>query len=93
MADNIKHLSLYHFKLCPFCIMTRRGIKKLDLDIELRDINKHPQHRKALLKGGGKAQVPCLRIENQDGKIRWLYESQDIIRYLSDYKRSQTSAA
>ncbi|RLW70923.1 MAG: glutaredoxin, partial [gamma proteobacterium symbiont of Stewartia floridana] len=30
---------------------------------------------------GGKLQTPCLKIEQQDGD-RWLYESDDIIRYL-----------
>jgi glutathione S-transferase len=35
-----------------------------------------------LIAGGGKDQVPCLRIENEDGDVRWLYESIDIVRYL-----------
>ena len=37
--------------------------------------------RAALLAGGGKIKVPCLRIE-ENGESRWMYESNDIIRYL-----------
>jgi glutathione S-transferase len=35
-----------------------------------------------LLQGGGKVQTPCLRIAGEDGQVRWMYESGDIIRYL-----------
>lgn len=49
--------------------------------VDLRDIGK-AEHRNALLKGGGKTQVPCLLIET-DGKRQWLYESDDIVHYLS----------
>jgi len=35
-----------------------------------------------LIAGGGKGQVPCLRIEHENGSVEWMYESVDIIRYL-----------
>jgi len=35
-----------------------------------------------LTKEGGKYKVPCLRIENDTGDIKWLYESNSIISYL-----------
>ncbi|WP_193678902.1 MULTISPECIES: glutathione S-transferase N-terminal domain-containing protein, partial [Gammaproteobacteria] len=40
-----------------------------------------PQARQALLEGGGKVKVPCLRIE-ENGQVRWMYESSEIIAYL-----------
>jgi glutathione S-transferase len=40
------------------------------------------QYRQELLEQGGKVKVPCLRIE-QDGQVKWLYESNDIIAYLN----------
>jgi glutathione S-transferase len=40
--------------------------------------------RAELIAGGGKGQVPCLRIETDDGNVRWLYESADIIAYLRE---------
>lgn len=50
--------------------------------IELRSTS-DSEHHSALSAGGGKTQVPCLRIESDDGKVEWMYESDDIIRYLS----------
>jgi len=52
------------------------------LKIPLRDILFEPGNSVDLIAGGGKDQVPCLRIENEDGDVRWLYESIDIVRYL-----------
>lgn len=73
-------LALYQFKLCPFCIKTRRSLRRLGLNIETRDAMQEP-HRGELLAGGGEIKVPCLAIE-EDGKTRWMYESDDIISYL-----------
>ena len=52
-----------------------------NVNVNLRDIG-NPKHRNALVKGGGKSQVPCLLIEN-NGKQQWMYESDDIVGYLS----------
>lgn len=76
-------LALYQFSTCPFCIKTRRALRRLSLKIELRDAQKNPQHRQALLDGGGEIKVPCLLINESDGSQRWLYESDDIIAYLN----------
>ena len=75
-------LALYQFKTCPFCIKVRREIKRLSLPIELRDAQKNPQHRAALLQGGGFVKVPCLQITDEQGKVQWLYESTAINQYL-----------
>ena len=76
-------LSLYQFHSCPFCVKTRRAIHRLNLQIPLRDIRKSPEYRQEMLEGGGRTMVPCLRIEEQ-GETRWMYESNDIIRYLEE---------
>jgi glutaredoxin len=76
-------LSLYQFYACPFCVRTRRTIHRLNVPIELRDAQHDQAHREALLSGGGKIKVPCLRIE-EHGEIRWLYESAAIIEYLNE---------
>ncbi len=75
-------LALYHFKTCPFCIKVRHEMGRLSLPIELRDAQHVPEHRAALLQGGGKIQTPCLRITDAQGQVQWMYESNDIIRYL-----------
>ena len=75
-------LALYHFKTCPFCIKVRHEMARLSLPIELRDAQHDPALRADLLKSGGKIQTPCLRIEEGQGKVQWMYESKDIIKYL-----------
>ncbi|HHL45066.1 MAG TPA: glutaredoxin [Gammaproteobacteria bacterium] len=80
--EQTRELALYHFPTCPFCIKTRRIIKRLSLNIETRDARKHPASRQELIDGGGELKVPCLRIEKRDASAEWLYESEDIIRYL-----------
>jgi len=79
--DETKNMMLYQFFACPFCIKTRRAMYKLNLPIEKRSASEGSPHRDELLQGGGQIKVPCLRIE-EDGKIEWMYESSDIIRYL-----------
>ena len=76
------HLALYQFRTCPFCIKTRQALRRLSLNIELRDAQHDPQHRQALSAGGGEVKVPCLRIGNEDGSSTWMYESDAIIAYL-----------
>lgn len=81
--EQTRNLTLYQFQTCPFCIKTRRAIKQLSLNIELRDAQKDLQSRQELLEGGGEIKVPCLRIRD-DGSTEWLYESDDIIAYLNN---------
>lgn len=76
-------LVLYQFKTCPFCVRTRRTIHRLGLNIETHDARNDPDRGKELITQGGKYQVPCLRIANEDGTVEWLYESSDINRYLT----------
>lgn len=80
--QQCRSLALYQFKTCPFCIKVRREIKRLSLNIELRDAQHDADNRDALLEGGGKVQTPCLRITDTQGNSQWLYESSDIIQYL-----------
>lgn len=76
------NLALYQFKSCPFCMKVRKEISRLSLNIELRDAQHDPEHREALLQGGGKIQTPCLKITDEQGNSQWMYESGDIIQYL-----------
>ncbi|WEL56917.1 glutaredoxin [Pseudomonas kermanshahensis] len=74
-------LALYQFHACPFCVKTRRTLHRLNVPVALRDAKNDPAHRQALLEGGGRVKVPCLRIE-EEGKVSWMYESKAIIAYL-----------
>jgi len=76
-------LIIYEMLACPFCVKVRREIKRLGLNIERIDVKKNASEMDTLITQGGKFQVPCLRIESQQG-IEWLYESNDIIKYLRE---------
>ncbi|MCP4979545.1 MAG: glutaredoxin [Gammaproteobacteria bacterium] len=75
-------LQLYYFGSCPYCIYVRLALWWLGLKVPLKNIIFYPDNHADLVAGGGKGQVPCLRIENESGEPRWLYESIDIVRYL-----------
>ncbi len=81
IEQEVSNLLLYQFEACPFCVKVRRAMHRLRLPIELRDATKK-EFAEELVRGGGELQVPCLRITESDGSVRWLYESSDIIDYL-----------
>lgn len=89
----INTVSLYHYQACPFCDVTRKAIKHLKLDVELRNIQKSQQHHQTLVSKGGKKQVPCLRIESANGSTQWLYESRSIIHYLHEHQQQLQQSA
>lgn len=84
IRQQISGLSLYQFEACPFCVKVRFALKRLGLPIKTHDAKNNPEYKKELVEKGGKVQVPCLRIENEQGAVQWLYESSAIIRYLED---------
>jgi glutaredoxin len=78
-------LALYQYMACPFCVRVRQEFRRLGLNVPLRDVLREPQHRQALIQGGGLTKVPCLLIEQEDGSQRWMYESGDIIAWLRQH--------
>ncbi len=76
-----ERLELYHFADCPFCIKVLRYMYEHNIRITLRDAAKETKSRDALIAGGGRYQVPCLRIPAKSDNESWLYESDDIIAY------------
>ena len=77
-----KTMALYHYSTCAFSWRVRQVIDRLSLSIELRDIHQVPTHYEDLVRGGGRATVPCLRLDGVDGAVHWMYESTDIAGYL-----------
>ena len=73
---------MYYFSVCPYCVIVRLALWWLGLKMPLRDILSQPGNNAELIAVGGKSQVPCLRIEDDEGEVRWMYESIDIIQYL-----------
>ncbi|MDB2589937.1 glutathione S-transferase N-terminal domain-containing protein [Candidatus Thioglobus sp.] len=80
--EKAAKIELYQFFACPFCIMSRRVIRSLNINIVTRDAQtRGGQYREELLKEAGKVQVPCLKI-TEGKKVSWMYESNDIKTYL-----------
>lgn len=80
--EQTSKLKLYQFNACPFCVKVRRSMKRMSLNIELRDAKNNQQFQQELETNGGRVKVPCLRIEGEKGDYTWMYESSDIIAYL-----------
>ncbi len=75
-------LALYQYKTCPFSIKVRQEMRRLSLPIEHRDAQHDVKNREELVRLGGQAKVPCLRITDQAGNSEWMLESDAIIDYL-----------
>lgn len=75
-------LALYYMPTCPYCIRVLRVIERMELDVELRNINKDRTFKDELITARGRATVPVLRIDSPNDKGRWMPESLDIIAYL-----------
>lgn len=73
LADH----TLYYKKDCPYCQKVLRFLDRSNLHLDKRD-TLQPGNQNDLVRIGGKKQVPCLVIGH-----RALYESDDIIAYLS----------
>ena len=76
-------LSLYGYPSCPFCARVLGAISQLELEIPLRNTMQDSEHRSSLLEAMGRGTVPVLRIDHEDGRVEWLPESVDIVRYLA----------
>jgi len=84
MPDPEK-LSLYQTRSCPYCERVRGLMRRIGLDLELRDINASAARRRELIEATGRQTVPCLRIDHDDGSSEWMHESADIIEYLEEH--------
>lgn len=78
-----KYLTIYQFEACPFCVKVRRFIRKNSLNISLKDAKNNKIFKSELINEGGKHKVPCLKIEKINTKTEWLYESNEIIKFLN----------
>lgn len=84
------NLALYQFSACPFCVKVRRELRRLDLELPLRDAKNSELYRSELEHGGGRIKVPCLRIDDEESST-WLYESNDIIDFLRERFPAESS--
>lgn len=81
--QQTSNMAIYEYGMCPFCMKLRKEMHRKSLNVELRDARWDEKWRSELIEQGGKAQVPCLRLEHEDGTVQWMYESSDIIAFLN----------
>lgn len=81
-GKQIEGHQLYYYSTCLYCAVVRFALWRLGLKIPLKDIVFQLGNNAELIAGGGKSQVPCLRVENEGGDVRWIYETTEIIRYI-----------
>jgi glutaredoxin len=74
---------LYQSPFCGFCARVERFLQSRGIEVPTKNTITQPGARRELMEGGGRATVPCLRIEREDGTVRWMYESRDIMDYLA----------
>ncbi|ABL02556.1 glutaredoxin [Candidatus Ruthia magnifica str. Cm (Calyptogena magnifica)] len=79
------NIELYQFFGCPFCVKTRRMIRRLNLNIVTRNAQTiGSEFRDEMQRETGKVQVPCLKIIKGD-EVQWMFESNDISAYLNKH--------
>lgn len=91
-VDDVKSLELYGYPGCPYCRRVLNAISSLQIDVPLRNTMTDDANNAALVAATGRETVPVLRIEMRDGSVRWLPESLDIVRFLTERFGRETRA-
>ena len=87
LAQDKIELMLFYSPWCPYSQKVLNYLTKIHKSVPMRNIQNDPAGKEILKNQGGKGQVPCLFI---DGKA--LYESDDIIQWLSEHKDALSAA-
>ena len=78
-------INIYYTSSCPYCQKVLNFIENTSLkkgeDYSLVEALRGSKERETLVELGGKSQVPFLEDTKKNTKM---YESSDIIRYISD---------
>jgi len=77
-------LTLYYKPTCGFCAKVFQFMEQNSITVPMKNVLENSEFRNELLNSGGKTQIPCLVIDG-----RALYESDDIIKWLSKNWSSQ----
>ena len=88
LVNTVTHTyKLYQYYACPFCVKVRRFLRKKSINIEFIDA-KDEFNKKDLIQNGGMLKVPCLRVETKKNQVKWIYESNEIINFISQEIKS-----
>lgn len=72
-------LTLYSKENCPFCRRIMPVLDRINVEVEIKDLNDNEEYVAELVEKGGKQQVPFLVDTDKDVAM---YESDDIIKHL-----------
>ena len=75
-------LQLYTSDYCQYCKKVEAHMHTLGLEYQRMNVGENPTHRDAVLRIGGKMQIPFL-VDEEEGVH--LYESDAIITYLTQH--------
>jgi glutaredoxin len=82
--DEPRTLVLYKYDSCPYCYLVATRLQQMpEVKVTLRDTMREPGARAELLQKTGRAQVPCLFIDDVP-----LFESRDIVAWLERYQQA-----
>lgn len=85
IVTSYAQLALYLRPSCPYCMRVLDFCQQNDISLIQKNIAEG-ENLEALMIGGGKRQVPCLKITDESGLSHWMYESLDIIEYIRKIK-------
>ena len=82
LKRKTRGMVLYQLSACSKCCQVRRVIRERQLPLEIRNADRFEIYRNEMVRGGGKADVPCLHFVDQRGEAHWIYEPKQIIQTL-----------
>ena len=72
-------LELFYYDACPFCAYVLNEIKRLQVNVEYKNILENEENLNRLVNDTGRRTVPCLYIDNKP-----MFESRDIVQWLEE---------
>ncbi len=84
LSAEARDLTLFHYRGCWYCRRVWKALDELDLVIAEKDILEDPDAKHEIMAARGRRTVPVLRIALPDGRVRYMGQSRDIVRYLRE---------
>jgi glutaredoxin len=77
------HHAIYVSRFCGACHRVLNAVDDLGIDIEIRDVTLNSGRRDEIRRATGRRTVPVLRITHPDGRDEWMFQSREIVKYLT----------
>jgi hypothetical protein len=73
--------TLYGFRISTYSLKARIGLKRLGLDLPMKDILESEEAYRELMAGGKRDLSPCLRIDHPGKPSEWIYHARKIVEH------------